>query len=287
MRELAREPRRTAMAEAERAILKMCGEDEPAIAPFIAELQRVDQRVSEARQAAEEALSRQAKKRRRLTCVSCRNEDESKFEEDEARGQVTCMRCGTCVVDSAVQDTEWVRQYEGEENPSFHGPPPDDKFSNAHNLRTGFGQDTFQPKTLAKELSLINQKIFNGESDGNANKEKKTSQGYKDKRKAEAMDEFRELGDKLQLHERVIERAAMLFAQYRQETERVGKASSVKCAALVLALREASIKELGIKRQRLLDPVPAAAFVRFECQKCHRKYNSKKEARFCDCAEEG
>jgi len=132
---------------------------------------------------------------------------------------------------------------------------------------------------------MITQKIFSGESDGNANKEKKTSQGYKDKRKVDATEEFREYGDKLQLHPRVIERAAMLFAQYRQETERVLNFHNYKCAALIMALREAAAKDLGLKRQRIAEPVPETAFMRFECPKCHLKFDSKRELRFHDCEE--
>jgi len=98
------------MSDGERAILQMYAVSEASLAPCINDLKEADERVAEARRKAEEELARVVKRRKKRTCVSCRNDDEQYFEEDDARGQVTCTRCGTCVVDSAVNDTEWVRQ---------------------------------------------------------------------------------------------------------------------------------------------------------------------------------
>jgi len=233
-------------------------------------------------QKAEKEFAYQAKKKR-LVCPSCGNDNELNFEEDESRGQVTCLRCGTCVKDSSINDTEWVRQYEGDVNPSFHGPPPDEKFSSQYNLRTGFAQGEMQPKSIHKELSLIQAKIDMGESDGNAHKEKRTRQGYKDKSVMEATEQLKEYGEKLQLHERVVDRAATLFAQYRQEAETVRNAKGFKCAALIMAQREFSNRGLGIKRSRANEAVKEEDLLPFQCPKCSVRFNSKKDLRYHDC----
>jgi len=128
-------------------------------------------------------------------------------------------------------------------------------------------------------MAAIMQKIFSDESDGNANKEKKTSQGYKDKRKKEANEQFREYGDKLHLHLGVIERAEMLFAQYREETERVSSSHHYQCAALIVAQREAVAKCHDSTHQR------AVSELRFPCSKCGRSTGSRQELREHDCEE--
>jgi transcription initiation factor TFIIIB Brf1 subunit/transcription initiation factor TFIIB len=274
------------MAAQESGILSLYGVNGSSVVNLIGELQAADVRIGDARVAAEKEFSKNKTSQRRLVCPACPNDDEKRFEEDESRGQITCLNCGACVRNSTINDTEWVRQYEGDVNPSFHGPPPDEKFSSSYNLRTAFAVGEMQPKSLVKDLALIASKIDMGESEGNANKEKRTRQGYKDKRKMEAYEEFKENGDKLQLHERVIERAATLFAQFRQETETVRNANGFKAAALIMALREMASRGVGLKRARTDDDSAqqqAQKLLKFTCPKCQLKFNSNKDLRFHDC----
>jgi hypothetical protein len=120
-------------------------------------------------------------------------------------------------------------------------------------------------------------KIDIGESEGNALKEKRTRQGYKDERKADAEEMIKEVGSKLQLHDRVVRRAATLYSHFRQETERQVKDKAVMAAATIMALRELAARDLG-KRVRVGQEAVSEEDVRpFLCPKCNLRFNSKKD----------
>jgi transcription initiation factor TFIIIB Brf1 subunit/transcription initiation factor TFIIB len=50
------------------------------------------------------------------------------FETDDRLAQTACKECGTVVRERLLSDKEWVRNFEGEVNSSFHGPPSDPRY---------------------------------------------------------------------------------------------------------------------------------------------------------------
>jgi hypothetical protein len=124
-----------------------------AIPPLLVQLQGANQRFLDAMHKAELEM-RELNEKKRVVCVNCGNDQEQKFDDDERHGQLTCRECGVVARSSVVHDGEWTRQFEGDVNPSFHGPPPNDKYSSAFNLRTGFAPAENQSKRLARDLQL-------------------------------------------------------------------------------------------------------------------------------------
>ena len=55
-------------------------------------------------------------------CKNCGNREQNRFEENTSQGQVTCRVCAVVAQDHKIHEGEWKRQFEGDVNPSFHGP---------------------------------------------------------------------------------------------------------------------------------------------------------------------
>jgi hypothetical protein len=177
-------------------------------------------------------------------CKYCKNTDQGTFEEDTAHGQVTCTRCGTVVEDRKIHDGEWKRQFEGDENPSQHGPVPDSRFSSGHNLRTninagsGQGAGANVSKKDLQDLKNIQEKVEMNLSNMKFGIDVRTTRiGYKDKQKREVFTMIEELAGSMQLHDKVVAEAQGLFADYREAMEQIQQRDLVAAACVVQALR--------------------------------------------------
>lgn len=172
-----------------------------------------------------------------LTCPNplCQNQLDENFEKDERMAQLTCILCGVEVLGRMVFDGEWERLFEGEVNPTSHGPKSDDRFSSAHNLGTNI---VSLPGGLlssqAKDLSSTQQEIEMNYNNGT----KRTRQAYKDKMKTEMFQVIQDVGESVQLHRMVLERAKTLFARLRDDTEQLNNRYEHVAACIILALRE-------------------------------------------------
>ncbi len=187
----------------------------------------------------------------KYNCKSCGNKNQNAFEEDPRHGQVTCKDCGTVVRDHKIHDGEWKRKFEGEVNPSFHGPAPDPRFSGGHNMRTsiGGGADMMRGNSQAakdlRSLRWAQNYVEMNLSNMGADK-KRTREGYKDQMKREAFTAIDNTVVNLQLHDTVKDRAQAMFASYRDMLEQVQRLQVVEAACLIAAYRE--MMQQGVDR---------------------------------------
>mmetsp|Transcript_13135 Transcript_13135/g.24348 ORF Transcript_13135/g.24348 Transcript_13135/m.24348 type:complete len:319 (+) Transcript_13135:203-1159(+) len=237
-------------------------------------------------------------------CSFCKNRDQGLFKEDNQHGQVVCTSCGSVVMDRKVHDGEWKRQFSGDDNPSQHGPVPDPHLSSSHNLRTnitlgsGKGAGAKVTKKELADLKNVQDKVELNLSNMKFDVEHRTTRiGYKDKQKKEVFTILEEVGNSLQIHEKVIGIAKGYFADYREAQEQVIQRDAVEAASLILALRSSSEAlqkspsgTQGIKRVRDPNSAPVPRTVRpkvtlkelhpFVCKKCGRPCGTKKDLRF-------
>jgi aspartate carbamoyltransferase regulatory subunit len=230
-------------------------------------------------------LVRQKKTKPSLICKNptCRNEDETEFEKDERIAQITCKVCGTVASERLIHDGEWKRKFEGEVNPSFHGPAPDFNFSSSHNLQTGAIEIPGQGKKQARELSLTQKKVeLNLSNMLDPKKEKKTRVGYKDQMKSEVFEVMQEIADSIQLHGSILQRAKTVFAEYRTDVEQLTNKFETAAACLILAFRE-KLKDEG--ETSVVDdagvPIPQDdAILEFKCKYCQFPFSLARDRKF-------
>lgn len=163
-------------------------------------------------------------------CHNCGNNQQSAFVLDAKNGDVICQDCGTVVTESLMHEGSQFRKFEGEEDRNHHGDTWNPLYSNAHNLSTtlggiqvsggihGWGAGSKRNlETIlrnAHAYTELNVSQF-GRTD------RKTRIGYKDKQKKEAFMNMQHVGDALNLHEAVIQRAKEIFAGFRDDRELV------------------------------------------------------------------
>lgn len=117
------------------------GENEKSsVENYVSELRTCDIETVKMRQesAGKSRTDKFGSQQRLRRCKYCSNADDAFFLEDFSRAEITCTKCGTVFQDNMIRDEDWTRQYEGDVNPSQHGPPPDARFTSAHNLSTVF-----------------------------------------------------------------------------------------------------------------------------------------------------
>jgi DNA-directed RNA polymerase subunit RPC12/RpoP len=59
---------------------------------------------------------------KKYKCKNCDNKNQNRFAENTSEGHVTCRDCGVVALDHKIHEGEWKRRFEGDVNPSFHGP---------------------------------------------------------------------------------------------------------------------------------------------------------------------
>jgi aspartate carbamoyltransferase regulatory subunit len=263
--------------------------------PFIAKMKAFDlEKKQQAEKKTQEYLAK--KKKAQLVCrnAQCRNDREEDFEKDERVAQITCKICGTVLSERQVYDGEWVRQFDGEINPSFHGPPPDLKFSSGHGLQTGFAEIPGAKKKQAKDLALAQKSVeLNLSSMMDPKKERATRIGYKDNDKQKVFDIMQEVSESIQLHGTILERAETIFARYRDDTEQLAKRFEIAAACLILSFRE-KLREEGeafVLENNSATPSsssssnrdeakPSEPVLEFKCKYCQFPFSLKRDRTF-------
>ena len=200
--------------------------------------------------------ARQARLIKGLVCSLCANADERVFRRIDHEAIVVCARCGAVAAENLLCEGEWVRHFEGDEDPSFHGQPMDTRFSCAFNLRTGFAPPAkstsvrvHAPPPSARDLALLQSVVEMGsfeEEKGAATATTAPTRGgghttrqwYKDTMKQRFFEDLEETGAALLLHAHTVKRAQTLFAQMRDDAEQLRDAHGVAAACLIVALRE-------------------------------------------------
>jgi len=277
----------------ERSIAARFGQLSPGAEPFSASylgpfLEKVRLFEIEYKQKDEKELQEHLAKRKKndMVCPNpqCRNEDEEYFEKDERMAQVTCKRCGTVVSERQIADKEWVRRFEEEDNPSFHGQPPDPKFSSARNLQTGVAKLPGR-KTEDYELALAKRQVeLNLSSMMSTTKERKTRVGYKDDDKEKVFAIMEDIGGAAQVHSKVIEHAKMIFAKYRDNVEQLTNRYEIAAACMIVAFRD-KLAEEGEAKVIASGSVPvvdkdAEAALEFKCKYCGLTFGIKRDKVF-------
>lgn len=166
-------------------------------------------------------------------CQSCGNNDQSAFVLDRKNGDVICDQCGTVVSESLMHEGSAYRKFEGEADRNHHGDAPNPLYSNAHNMSTtlggvsqvsgaGIGGWGSGNKGRNLETILRNAHAYTELNVSQFGKtDRRTRTGYKDKQKKEAFMQMAHVGDALNLHEAVVQRAKELFAGFRDDRELV------------------------------------------------------------------
>ena len=228
------------IVQLEEVISRRFGRDRAEAVAKLGDVLACDERARQARREAVESAAKEMERTsKKLVCPGCKNMDERFFVTFEHEGQTTCSLCGVVLVESQIRDTEWVRQFEEDaEDKSFHGLPPDSRFSDAANLATGMALGERTSKHSVREMQLRQGEVEMNLSNMTGSSEHRTRQGYKDKMKREMFELMGEVGAAVQLSNNIIRRAQTLFAQIRDATEQLRDADAHGAACVIAALRE-------------------------------------------------
>jgi TFIIB zinc-binding len=164
-------------------------------------------------------------------CGTCGNQDQATFVLDRKNGDIICSNCGTVVSESLMHEGSQYRKFEGEVDRNHHGDAANPLFSNAQNMSTSLGGTTMTTMSRGMgggggksnlETILRNAHAYTELNLSNFGRsDRRTRTGYKDKQKKEAFVQMAHVGDALNLHEAVIQRAKELFAGFRDDRELV------------------------------------------------------------------
>lgn len=181
----------------------------------------------------------------------CENNDQALFVLDRKNGDVICTNCGTVAMESVMHEGSQYRKFEGEVDRNHHGDASNPLYSNAHNMSTTLGGIQFTSNvnqgfgTQSKGLENILRNAhayteMNLSQFGKQAGERRTRVGYKDRQKRDAFHQMTHVGDALNLHEAVVQRAKEIFAGFRDDRELVQQFKGVIAACLCEAFDQLS-----------------------------------------------
>jgi hypothetical protein len=202
-------------------------------------------------------------------CKSCGNHDQSLFVLDRKNGDVICSLCGTVHSSSLMHEGSQFRKFEGEVDRNHHGDTANPLYSNAHNMSTtlggiqmttGAGVGGFGSQKRGLEIVLRNAHAYTELNLSTFGKgDKRTRTGYKDKQKKDAFIQMSHVGDALNLHEAVVQRAKELFSGFRDDRELVQQFKGVVAACLCEAFEQLSSDGRQILKQIQEAPIESFA----------------------------
>jgi|UniRef100_A0A8J9S4U6 transcription initiation factor TFIIIB Brf1 subunit/transcription initiation factor TFIIB len=210
-------------------------------------------------------------------CPTCGNNDQANFILDRKNGDVICQVCGTVVSESLMHEGSQFRKFEGEVDRNHHGDMANPLYSNAHNLSTtlggltqttgaggaGWGANGVAGGGAGKknlETILRNAHAYTELNVSQFGKtDRRTRVGYKDKQKKDAFLQMTHVGDALNLHEAVVQRAKELFAGFRDDRELVQQFKPVIAACLCEAFEQLSSQGQKILKQQADEISPEVA----------------------------
>jgi transcription initiation factor TFIIIB Brf1 subunit/transcription initiation factor TFIIB len=170
-------------------------------------------------------------------CNNCGNNDQTAFVLDAKHGDVICENCGTVVSESIMHEGSQFRKFEGEEDRNHHGDTWNPLYSNSHNLSTTLGGVQMSGgingwngggNKRNLETILRNAHAYTELNVSQFGKtDRRTRIGYKDKQKKEAFHQMQHVGDALNLHEAVVQRAKEIFAGFRDDRELIQQFKAV------------------------------------------------------------
>ena len=153
-------------------------------------------------------------------------------------------------MESVMHEGSQYRKFEGEEDRNHHGDASNPLYSNAHNMSTTLGgmqmtssvNQGFGTQSRGIENVLRNAHAYTemNLSQFGKNGERRTRIGYKDRQKRDAFHQMTHVGDALNLHEAVVQRAKELFAGFRDDRELVQQFKGVIAACLCEAFDQLS-----------------------------------------------
>jgi len=203
-------------------------------------------------------------------CKSCGNNDQSLFVLDRKNGDVICSSCGTVASEALMHEGSAYRKFEGEADRNHHGDAANSLYSNAHNMSTtlggvqittGAGLGGFGSQKGGLETVLRNAHAYTELNISQFGKgDRRTRIGYKDKQKKDAFMQMTHVGDALNLHEAVVQRAKELFAGFRDDRELVQQFKAVIAACLCEAFDQLSSDGRQILKQKE-EAAPAETFI--------------------------
>lgn len=182
-------------------------------------------------------------------CKVCQNNDQSMFVLDRKNGDVICSNCGTVAMESLMHEGSMYRKFEGEIDRNHHGDSGNPLLSNAANMSTTLGGmdiassagNGWGTQSRANENILRNAHAYTEMNISQfGEKDRRTRVGYKDKQKRDAFMQMGHVGDALNLHQAVLQRAKELFAGFRDDRELVQQFKGVVAACLCEAFEQLS-----------------------------------------------
>jgi len=196
-------------------------------------------------------------------CASCGNTDQSLFVLDRKNGDIICSACGTVNSESLMHEGSQFRKFEGEVDRNHHGDTQNPLYSNSHNMsttlggvqvNTGAGVGGFgSQRGRGLETILRNAHAYTELNISQFGKEdRRTRQGYKDKKKKDAFVQMANVGDALNLHEAVIQRAKELYACFREDRELLQQEKGIIAACLCISFDQLSKDGQHILKQKQL-----------------------------------
>ena len=180
-------------------------------------------------------------------CKVCGENDQSAFILDRKNGDVICSTCGTVHSESIMHEGSQFRKFEGEVDRNHHGDAGNPLLSSSYNMSTtlggvqvtsGAGMGGFGSNQNKRGLETILRNAhayteLNVSSFGNSkDSQGRTRTGYKDKQKKQAFVQMNHVGDALNLHEAMVQRAKEIFAGFRDDRELLHQLKGVIAACL-------------------------------------------------------
>eukprot|EP00536_Pseudo-nitzschia_multiseries_P008280 jgi/Psemu1/287684/fgenesh1_pg.209_\ len=194
-------------------------------------------------------------------CASCGCTDQSLFVLDRKNGDIICSACGTVNSESLMHEGSQFRKFEGEVDRNHHGDTQNPLYSNSHNMsttlggvqmNTGAGVGGFgSQRGRGLETILRNAHAYTELNISQFGKEdRRTRQGYKDKKKKDAFVQMAHVGDAINLHEAVIQRAKELYAHFREDRELLQQEKGIIAACLCIAFDQLSKVGQSLLKQK-------------------------------------
>jgi len=195
-------------------------------------------------------------------CGVCGNNDQGLFALDRKNGDVICTSCGTVASESLMHEGSQFRKFEGEADRNHHGDVANPLYSSGHGMATTLGGLNVSSNSMMGQKQNIETVLRNAHSFTEMNisqfgrDDRRTRIGYKDRQKRDAFIQMNHVGDALNLHEAVVQRAKELFAGFRDDRELVQQFKGVVAACLCEAFDQLSKDGRQIlKRRSDLDEV--------------------------------
>ena len=152
----------------------------------------------------------------RIVCRGCGNSDPRTFIQDSTQGDLICigadgLGCGMVLEERCVEEGEFFRRFEGEEDRNHHGPVSNPLFSQAWNSTTRCGTGA---------LGSLMRRVDAASSSAARRTKHETREWYKDEHKKQSFALIDEIAVRESVTPQAVSHAKLTFAAWRDQKQR-------------------------------------------------------------------